>query len=428
MSRMLIVLALLLVACGQVTESMVGRDQATVTDSAGITIVQNHRPVWGEGEGWRVSAEPVVVVPDSIALGSGSYVMQVARLASGDLLVLSEAGGRWLDASGNLRRPFASQGDGPGEFRYTNFLLVLAGDTVVVGSSGVRGKLAFLGPDGILVREVFADVGKRQALGRWAECLSYLLPDLSTTGCQADPTIPESPTNRRMYDDDGRYTGPGPGLLRSLRRTYRISPAFDSLHPLGLDIGIEQQTIVLPGGHATSLVHPYHARSYLAHGGTPTRIAIATNPHWEIELWTLDGRLTHRIRRDGGRRIPTAGERREAEERVDDPNSYVIREEPGATRQELRAMLQWPDSLPGHSGLVMTADGMMLSRQAPTWVRSAPSAFDVIDMSGRWLGTIRLPAGFRLHAAGEDYLLGVQFDEDDVPSVVVYGLERGAGG
>ncbi len=35
-----------------------------------------------------------------------------------------------------------------------------------------------------------------------------------------------------------------------------------------------------------------------------------------------------------------------------------------------------------------------------------------------------MPDRFRLLDVGDDYLLGLQFDEDDVPSLVVYGLER----
>ncbi len=33
---------------------------STTTDSAGVTIVTNFGPLWGEGEGWRLDAEPTL--------------------------------------------------------------------------------------------------------------------------------------------------------------------------------------------------------------------------------------------------------------------------------------------------------------------------------------------------------------------------------
>ena len=34
----------------------------TVTDSAGVRVVVNSGPQWGEGEGWPVTAEPLVTL------------------------------------------------------------------------------------------------------------------------------------------------------------------------------------------------------------------------------------------------------------------------------------------------------------------------------------------------------------------------------
>jgi hypothetical protein len=38
--------------------------------------------------------------------------------------------------------------------------------------------------------------------------------------------------------------------------------------------------------------------------------------------------------------------------------------------------------------------------------------------------TLTLPASFRVHDIGEDYILGVWQDELDVPYVRMYGLDR----
>jgi hypothetical protein len=87
-------------------------------------------------------------------------------------------------------------------------------------------------------------------------------------------------------------------------------------------------------------------------------------------------------------------------------------------------MLEVPDSLAGHSGLVVSADGSILSQQTPYFVQGAPTMFDVFDTEGLWLGSIPLPPRFRLVQVGTDFLVGIQHDADDVPSVVVYGLQR----
>lgn len=394
--------------------------QATVTDSSGTTIVENHRPVWGDGDGWVVSAEPLLEIGDTVLTGAGRYVATAARLSDGGVVVLTDAGGRRFGGDGEFLRQFARPGDGPGEFRYARDLVVLPGDTIVVGTMIKTGWFA---PDGSFLRDQPTDVEKFRALGRWGECATYLLPDLSTISCQQDSTIPLSATNRLSKPTSPGWVSPGPGLLRQLRRQHRIPASMDTTFPLGIDIGIEQQMIDLGGGNETSVVHPFHARSALAAGGTPMRIVSATNPHWEIEVRSATGKVLQVIRRDGGRRAPTAAERAAADSVLRRPDGY-LREPDPVRRDRLLAAVITPDSLPGHSTIHVTPRGEILSRHFSLWESAAPSLFDVFDAGGRWLGTLHLPPRFRLIEVGEDYLLGLQFDDDDVPTLKVFGLER----
>jgi hypothetical protein len=153
------------------------------------------------------------------------------------------------------------------------------------------------------------------------------------------------------------------------------------------------------------------------------RIAMIENPHWEIEVFSAEGRKLQVIRRDSGRRAPTAAESRWADSAIRSPGSRLYTQDP-VERDKLLSELLVPDSLPGQQGILLTAGGEIVSRQWTYWEMGAPSLFDVFETDGRWLGTLSLPPKFRLVEVGEDYLLGVQFDQDDVPSVVVYGLER----
>jgi hypothetical protein len=52
------------------------------------------------------------------------------------------------------------------------------------------------------------------------------------------------------------------------------------------------------------------------------------------------------------------------------------------------------------------------------------SEWTVLDSDGRLLGRVEVPAGFRIHEIGEDYLLGVWYDEYEVPVVRRYSLVK----
>lgn len=411
-----------LAACSA-AERETGDLQATITDSAGITIVQNHRPAWAAGEEWRVSEQPLMVIADTLATGEGRYILAAARLTNGEVVILTDQDGRWFDRQGALLRRFARSGEGPGEFRYASTVWPIDGDSVVVAQIGPATRIAWFGPDGMLARERRIDYKQLSALGRWAECEWTLLPDYSLTGCQIDATIPLSETNRASRALSDGVTSPGPGLLRQLRRIHRVSPGIDSTWPLGIDIGLEQYGVRLPDGNETFILHPFHSRSFLAAGGAPLRIAIASNPAWQIELWTPDGKLERIVRLDGGRRAPTDVEVGYADSLMRSDNDYYSRNDP-VIKDRVLSELPTPDSLPGHQGLVVSSHGEVINREWTIWRPETPSRYTVFDPNGRWLGDLALPGAFRLLAVGEDYLLGISRDADDVQSVVVYGLER----
>lgn len=415
--------ALLVVACAD-SPDLATDSPATVTDSAGITIVQNNRPVWREGEGWQVSAEPILSISDTVALGAGRWLRATARLSNGDVLVLSDQGGRWFSPDGSLMRTFAHQGEGPGEFRYAGTLLVTPGDSVVVAESGILSRIAWFGPGGELLKEERIEPQELEGLGKWAECASSILPDYSLLRCQHDSSIPHSATNRPSRIIEGGWSSPGPGLLRQLRRIHRVPPTLDTSFALGLDIGIEQFGVSLPNGRETFVTHPFYTRTFVAAGGAPMRIAIATNPEWQIEVWTPEGRLERIVRLDGGRRTPTDAEVAWADSqlRADDFRGRLGDDQ--AIKARILSEVGVPDSLPGHAALVMAKGGELINRGWSLWRSGTPTSFNVFDREGRWLGDLTLPPKFWVREVGDDYLLGLRFDDDDVVTVEVYGLER----
>ena len=86
-------------------------------DSAGIPIITARAPLWGSGEGWTISDEPLVEIgaetgpPESLLAG----VVGVVRLSGGDIVIAESATGelRRYNQSGDLVWRAGGQGQGP---------------------------------------------------------------------------------------------------------------------------------------------------------------------------------------------------------------------------------------------------------------------------------------------------------------------------
>ena len=59
-----------------------------------------------------------------------------------------------------------------------------------------------------------------------------------------------------------------------------------------------------------------------------------------------------------------------------------------------------------------------------TVIPPKPTTWSVLGADGRWIANVVLPARFSLLDAGRDYVAGIELDEDDVETVVVYPLKR----
>ena len=93
----------------------------TVTDSGGVRMVVNSGQQWGEGDGWQVTAEPVVTlgVMDFPVEQQFQNIAGATRLSDGTIVILERADFalRAFDPSGDLRWTGGGIGDGPGEMR-----------------------------------------------------------------------------------------------------------------------------------------------------------------------------------------------------------------------------------------------------------------------------------------------------------------------
>src|SRR3990172_1041332 len=351
MNRPFVLLAAFLMGCGKLPVSPAA--EAVVVDSAGVSIVTSHVPAWPTGGGWQVDSQPITVIgaDDNDIQQQWRWVESAARFSNGNVVVGVEGSLRVFGPDGKSIRLLSKAGDGPGEFQNLAELLVLPGDSLRANDHMGR-RIATYAPDGALVRDVRIDMARFQALGHWTECQKGLLPRGYRFGCQVDKTLAATATNRPSVVDGEGMSSPGPGLYRGLRRVYVATPDLSAAYPLGVDGGIEQFGVSVGKGEVF-IVHPFHSRSFIAAGGGAMRIAIATNPEYRIELWTPAGKLERIIRREGGRRAPTAAERAAAPAAM---KRYLDRMDP-ATGSKVLAAVPTPDSLPPAVGLTVTPPG-----------------------------------------------------------------------
>ena len=91
-----------------------------VRDSTGITVVENYRSEWEDGEGWSVG--PGVTLRLGLVDGDAAFqfdgITGLARTQDGGLVV-ADAGSqevRFFDSSGSFKGKVGGEGEGPGEF------------------------------------------------------------------------------------------------------------------------------------------------------------------------------------------------------------------------------------------------------------------------------------------------------------------------
>ena len=408
----------LLPSCG--TPNDVTSD-AGVRDSAGVAIITSGAPQWGDGEGWQVDSVPITVLgaDESDPQQQWRYLQAAARRSDGSVVLAVEGAIRLFGADGKFLKIISQAGEGPGEFRYVDELLVLAGDTLRV-SDNFGYQVAYFAPDGALIREERVAREEVSALGPWSECNTEFLEDGSRLGCKLDPSIPLSATNRASKMDERGWSSPGPGLLRQLRRIWVATPALDTAYPLGIDAGIEQYGVTLAPGQEEFVVHPFHGRTVIASGGSPPRIAIATNPDYRIEWWTPSGALERIIQRPGARLVPTDADRAGATTLMETQFERMD----AVTREKVLAEVPTPDSLPAVYSMVITPTGELLVQRGGLLPSQPTSTWDVFGADGGFLGEVRIDGHVRLFSAGPDFLLATRRTADDVRLVEVYRLRR----
>lgn len=156
--------------------------------------------------------------------------------------------------------------------------------------------------------------------------------------------------------------------------------------------------------------------------------------HFVINCFDSLGQVTRRIvQRDASRPVNAAMRERlrNARSGVGADGSQRLRGSQRTTREGAARELQFARTLPEFSKLLVGRDDRLWVRIAapedyfPRWggsPASGESRWRLFDRAGKPAGEVVLPTGFDLFDAGADWVLGVQWDEDDAEHVVMYRL------
>ena len=391
-------LVTLLLACAEDEPGGVG---VVRTDSVGVEIVTNLSPAWPTEAGWRIGPEPARVIGGSSdAPGHTLFgVRRVIRFPDGRIAVAN--GGtrqiRLYDSAGVHLLDFGRAGDGPGEFQRLNRLWSFDADSIMT-YDGPQSRITIFDSQGNLGRTVRLTPhgGARQAFG--------MRPF-------SDGTL--------LVEGVVQAESPRLGLFSiGSRRFERYSASGEFLNSIAEEPSGLQWGYMFGGGMAYGLA-PFDL-AFVPSVGDGESLYIGSGRQLHVQVFSLDGRLT--------RVIHWSGTVREVDGRLQDAYKDHIR---NSMEGEFRALgeaklegIVFPEHLPVYLSLLVDATGHL-------WVEQYRAPWDeerhwwVFDPSGRWLGEPTVPVDLTIREVGEDYVLGVRLDENDVESVVLFELERG---
>lgn len=393
----------LLAACGDAA-----RPQAVVRDSVGVRIVENHRPALDEAAGWRVDDAPMLQIGE--AEGAPEYqlsnVRGAVRLAGGGVVVAN--GGsrelRYYDARGRFLRAAGGEGGGPGEFASLDALVAYRGDSLAAWDAGPR-RVSVFGPDGTFGRAATVR-GLSSVTARLRAAFADGSLVLEPTGT-ADDYIRMASGERRDSVSFVRVTADGV-LADTLARR-----------------GAREYVSVRSGNLILQRPVLFGRDSYV--GAAGGRAFVAESDQYRVDVVDPRGGAVMSIRRLVEPRPATRDElaraREEAAEGRERTRSEMARMAGTALPEPADDEVPARSTLPAFDRVLVDARGFLWVRDYLVGSADAPR-WSVFDAEGRWIATVRTPAGVEVYQVGDDWILGRGRDELDVESVRMYRLRR----
>lgn len=370
---------------------------AIVSDSAGVTIIQNSAAAQEVLPQWRLAQRPdlrigVQAGPEEyqfhIVRGAVQLDRRVAVLNTGTREV------RFYDTDGRYLGRAGGQGSGPGEFEVPSTLHRLPGDSLVVFDDALQ-RFSVLSPEGEYARSV---TPPRPTGPPWGFVNGSTMVSFGFVG-GPPPFNPDS--------EEGVHEG------RYLARLVDIeSGVVDTLGVVGRR---EVFLWAIPGRGAGLTDHPFNVWPSLSTWNGEIFLTDGLTP--EVRVYDSHGSLSRIVRIDREVGPVTAQEFNQVvEARVAEAS------DPREARRRY-GQLSPPNVRPVY-------DELLVSRDGGVWIRHAefrePVEFSwtIIDPDGHVAGTIRLPATLRPTDITPDFVLGVLEDDLGVERVVRFAVER----
>lgn len=392
---------LLVAACGG-GEAGPGSEAVAVRDSAGIRIVENRAPAWGEGEGWTVADTPSLRLGE--VQGEGPEVFgaigTALRLSDGRIAVLDQDASeiRIFGPDGSHGATAGGHGEGPGELGRIPGLVDLPGDTLGVWGM-MSQRLSRFGRDGSFLDAVTASD----------------LPGM--VGFELRGALGDG----RVLVSEGRSFSPeemerGSGIHRDTLAELLVERDGSVADTLGRFASGQS------AGSPQDVKMVFFARStHFAVGDS--RIFAGDSERWEVRVWDDSLRETMRMRR-AHEPVEVPPEAVEAERRERLAQTEEMPDQfRGMFRQQVENAVA-NETLPAFVELLVDGTGHLWVRRARLPTEEGPPRWDVFRPDGRWLGTVATPEGLSVRQVGQDFVLGTRTDELGVQRVELYRLRR----
>jgi len=376
--------------------------RATVTDSAGITIVSNPAP--------PAALEPAVDSVPVFTIGGGvggpdydlNEIRGSVRLSDGRIVVADNLAGelRFFDSTGSFLQRGGRKGKGPGEFEQIMGVWALRGDTLAVYDISTR-RISLFSPAGAFVRQV--DLGKAGFVAPMA-----ILDDgtIVGSGFSFNPdSLPAKGSRRRNVL---------PVLL--------IAPDGASTDTMATVDGMEMYTIEASfGGRSfpTPLQVQFGLNTTLA--GRGDQVFVGDNAHPEIRVYAQDGSLKKIIRSTHVPVPVTEADRKAQEEsNLERWAANPFRGMPKEMMDQVEGWIReaiYAERFPAY-------ETFFLDRIGNLWVQEyapgKPQQFQVYNPSGEFMVRTVLPPDVRPLDIGRDYVLATWQDPDGLEHVRLY--------
>ncbi len=373
--------------------------------------MENEAHQWTNARSWRVSSEPVVDIGATI--GDPDYEFErivSAVLVTGNRLAVADGGVlvvRLYDTLGTFHGAAGGEGEGPGEFRAITFMGKYRSDSLVVFDSRLH-RIVILGADLTFARSLL--VGSPEGTLVWP------------IGSFADGML-------LVY---GYEPGAGPDIRSGRYRLggvlFRYEPEAGEADRLAEAPGTEifvyrvndfPNSMKLPFGK-TSVAGVYSDGYYIASSDT-----------YELRFYDGSNHLKRIVRRHGTQRPVTASDASAVRTRLLETPEAAPDNPHVAALRRAAAHMPIPDSMPAFGRHTMsTLPIILVDGSDNLWVleyhfpTEAPERWAVFDPTGVFLGSVELPVAFSPLDIGNDLVVGVWRDADNVQHLRVYELVK----